>query len=150
LTLSLTGCPEKKPETPENAFQEFTHAALRNRRKDLQMRATDAYIKQLEGVFDLMVVSAAWPADVSVTETRMLDNGKALLVASGVDRAKKIVFGVFALKLIDARWMVVNGGWNYMSETPPSPLSSADPAWYYPDDFAPSFGNSNGQGDGQQ
>jgi hypothetical protein len=139
LILPIAGCPEKKPETPQTAFEEYTHAALRHRRKDLAKRATAKHISDLEGMFDLMVISAAWPANVKILETKMIDDNKALLLANGVDRLNAILHGVFALKKIDGRWMVVGGNWGGyipgMSAGGAPSLATIEPRWYFPEDY---------------
>jgi len=109
--LLLTGCQTHKADTAENAFRGYTFAALRNRKETLKKFATAEHIRQLEGLFDLVVVSAAWPANVSVVRSKTR-NDKAVVIAQGLDREKKAAFGAFYVhQQTDKTWRVVDGFW---------------------------------------
>lgn len=111
IGLLLAGCQTHKADTAENAFRGYTFAALRNRKETLKKFATAEHIRQLEGLFDLVVVSAAWPANVSVVRSKTR-NGKAVVIAQGLDREKKAAFGAFFVdQQPDKTWRVVEGYW---------------------------------------
>lgn len=111
IGLLLAGCQVHKADTAENAFRGYTFAALRNRKETLKKFASAEHIRQLEGLFDLVVVSAAWPANVSVTRSKTR-KGKAVIIAQGLDREKKAAFGAFYVdQQPDKTWRVVEGYW---------------------------------------
>jgi hypothetical protein len=113
-----------KGDTPEKAFKGFTDAMLRNRRKDVELYASQEYIHELEGVFDLIVISAAWPANVLIEKVKYSGNNKSALIARGVGRKNVTLYGTFLLKKEGADWRVVEGGWRhpFMDGTiPPAP-----------------------------
>jgi hypothetical protein len=112
LGLMLFGCQTHKADTAENAFRGYTFAALRNRKDTLKKFASAEHIRQLEGLFDLVVVSAAWPANVTVVRAKTRGD-IAVVLAQGIDRDKKAVFGAFYLaRQADKTWRVVDGNWS--------------------------------------
>jgi hypothetical protein len=128
LLVFLAACQPTKGTTPEKAFEGFTHAALRNRRKQLLQYATPQYIRELESVFDLMVISASWPANVKV-ERAAVRGEKAALVAQGLGRQNTSVYGLFLLTKNGEEWKVSGGDWYFPNEdgsvaSPPADLDA--------------------------
>lgn len=109
--LALFGCQTHRADTAENAFRGYTFAALRNRKETLKKFATAEHIRQLEGLFDLVVVSAAWPANVDIVRSKTRGD-KAVVLAQGLARDKRAAFGAFYLdRQTDKTWRVVDGYW---------------------------------------
>ncbi len=122
------GCGEKIPKTAEETFLKFTHAALRTREKEMKKYATEEYLKNLESVFDMIVISAMWPALVNVEDSKANEN-QAVLKVNGVDRKKNTVYGIFELKKIDNQWKVSEGNWWYNIDNTPVGASEVNKAF---------------------
>lgn len=111
IGLVFFGCQTHRADTAENAFRGYTFAALRNRKETLKKFATAEHIRQLEGLFDLVVVSAAWPANVDIVRSKTRGD-KAVVLAQGLARDKRAAFGAFYLdRQTDKTWRVVDGYW---------------------------------------
>jgi hypothetical protein len=113
LLVSLEmACATHRADTPENAFNGYTFAALRNRKEMLKKFATPEHIQGMEAVFDLSVVSAAWPANVTILRS-LTRKENAVVVAQGIGREKEALSGTFYLaQQKDKSWKVVQGDWS--------------------------------------
>ena len=116
VNLLIFGCAAKPAKTPQAAFLEFQKAMVFNRRADLQKFASGEYIKQLEAVFDLIVISSQWPADHTIKASQIVGDKAALKVSgTGRQRSDRVV-GAFKLEKRNGFWVVTAGDWISASE----------------------------------
>ena len=124
VAMMAGGCAKKAAATPEAAFLEFQKAMVFNRRQALEKYATKEYIQGLESLFDLIVISANWPSNCVIAETKSVGD-KAVIKATGQDRPSgERALGVFKLEKTGGFWMVTAGEWIRKNEF----MSSIDEA----------------------